>query len=101
MAFLRRRWTKNKQQDQEHITQVVVDYVLASWDRGLIQMLEDHRDVLLSDAADKVLDRLEKESKGDKNQSIHIRERRALLVRCLVDGVERVASYIYPELFQR
>jgi len=93
MAFLRRRWTKNKQQDQEHITQVVLDYVLASWDRDLVQILEDHRDVLLSDAADKVLDRLEKESVGDKKLSLHIQERRALLVRCLVDGVELACAY--------
>lgn len=73
-----------RKQQQEELTRLVLDYILAP-DEQVEAFLESHADALLSDAAEKIFERLLNEAGDDEDTSLLIRDRHNRLMRILVD----------------
>ena len=73
-----------KKEEREQLTRLVLDYILTP-DEDVDAFLAAHNDVLLSDEADKIFERLLKEAQNDPETSLRIRERYNRAERALVE----------------
>ena len=75
-------------QDRDEVTEAVVTFVFAEgWEESK-RIVEDHRGVLLTDAADEELAVLMESNKEDEDTVNALEEHRALLTRCRQEGID-------------
>jgi hypothetical protein len=79
-------------QSREEVTEVVVTFIFAeSWEERK-RIVEERRDVLLTDAADEELAALITSNKNDEDAVATLKEHRTLLARSRENGIDDAFS---------